>query len=150
MTVTVVWYDGKEGSTWRLDYDAGAPTMKSAMTVTGKGDKKWHHDVVTLKDAVFRQGGTKGSDLALVNTDVMDDIFSLIEVHRGEAEVPPLRPQEENRAFPGFTKGTKYGADGMADKGGDADKSGKPAKGDKVRKGGKGKKTMEEPTEETE
>ena len=151
MTVTVVWYDGEEGSTWRLDYDAGAPAMKAAMTVTGKGDKKWHHEVVTLKDAVFRQGGTKGSDLALVNTDAKDDIFSLIEVHRGEAEVPPLRPQEENRAFPGFAKGTKYGADGMADKEGDAaEKPEKPAKGDKGGKGGKGKKTKEEPAEETE
>jgi len=151
MTVTVVWYDGEEGSTWRLDYDAGAPTMKTAMTVTGKGDKKWHHEVVTLKDAVFRQGGTKGSDLALVNTDAKDDIFSLIEVHCGEAEVPPLRPQEENRAFSGFAKGTKYGADGMADKEGDAAvKAEKPAKGDKGGKGGKGKKRKEEPTEQTE
>ncbi len=92
MSVNVVWYDGEEGSTWRLDYDAGAPTMKTAMTVTGKGDKQWHHETVALKDAVFRHGGTKGSDLALVNTDAKDDIFSLIEVHRGLPETPALLP----------------------------------------------------------
>ena len=92
MAVNVVWYDAEPGSTWKLDYDAGAPTMKTAVTVTGKGDKQWHHETVTLKDAVFRHGGTKGSDLALVNTDAKDDIFSLIEVHRGLPETPELLP----------------------------------------------------------
>ena len=77
----------------RLDYDAGTSTMKTGLTVTGKGDKKWHHEVVTLRDAVLRHGGTKGADLALVNTDDKDDIFSLIEVHRGMPEPPELRPR---------------------------------------------------------
>ena len=44
-----------------------------------------------------------------MNTDAKDDIFSLIEVHRGEQELPALRPPTEVRAFPGFAKGTKYG-----------------------------------------
>jgi hypothetical protein len=109
MSITVVWYDGQEGSTWKLDYDAGTPTMKTGLTVTGKGDKQWHHEVVTLRDAVFRHGGIKGADLALVNTDAKDDIFSLIEVHRGEPELPALRPPAEVRAFTGYGKGTKYG-----------------------------------------
>ena len=38
--------------------------MKTALTVTGKGDKQWHHETVTVEDAVFRHGGTKGSDIA--------------------------------------------------------------------------------------
>ncbi|MEI6537420.1 MAG: hypothetical protein WCN98_18900, partial [Verrucomicrobiaceae bacterium] len=54
MTVTVVWYDGTAGSSWKLDYDAGKAEMKTGLTVTGKGDKQWHHEVVTLNDAVFR------------------------------------------------------------------------------------------------
>jgi len=83
MTITVVWYDARAGSTWKLDYDAGAATMNTALTVTGKGDQQWHHKTVTLKDAVFRRGGSQGADIALVNTDDKDDIFSLIEVHRG-------------------------------------------------------------------
>jgi hypothetical protein len=41
---------------------------------------------------VLRQGGPKGADFALVNTDAKDDIFSLIEVHRGRLETPPLLP----------------------------------------------------------
>ncbi len=109
MTITVVWYDATAGSTWKLVYDAGTPTMKTALSVAGKGDKQWHHEVVTLRDAVFRHGGTKGADLALVNTDAKDDIFSLIEVHRGAQELPVLRPPTDVRAFPGFAKGTKYG-----------------------------------------
>ena len=129
MSVTVVWYDGVEGSTWNLDYDAGATAMKTALSVTGKGDKKWHHEAITLPDAVFRHGGTKGSDLALVNTDDKDDIFSLVEIHRGEAEVPALRPPTEVRAFPGSGKGTKYGPDGKKDgKKGDKDKKDKKNK----------------------
>lgn len=107
MSITVVWYDEHEGSTWKLDYDAGASSMKTGLTVIGKGDKKWHHEVVTLRDAVLRQGGTKGADLALVNTDTKDDIFSLIEVHRGEPELPVLRPPAEGRAFPESIKEPK-------------------------------------------
>ena len=127
MSVTVVWYDGVEGSTWNLDYDAGATAMKTALSVTGKGDKKWHHEAITLPDAVFRHGGTKGSDLALVNTDDKDDIFSLVEIHRGETEVPALRPPTEVRAFPESGKGTKYGPDGKKD-GKKGDKGGKDKK----------------------
>jgi hypothetical protein len=64
--------------------------MKTALNVTGKGDKQWHHERVTVEDAVLRQGGTKGADFALVNTDDKDDIFSLIEVHRGKLEAPEV------------------------------------------------------------
>ena len=88
MTMTVVWYDKTAGSTWKLDYDAGKEGMKTALNVTGKGDKQWHHERVTVEEAVLRQGGTKGADFALVNTDDKDDIFSLIEVHRGKLEAP--------------------------------------------------------------
>lgn len=126
MSITVVWLDKQVGSTWKLDYDGGEKTMKTALTITGNGDGKWHHEVVTIKDAVFRYGGTKGSDLALVNTDAKDDIFSLIEVHRGEQEIPGLLPPSENHAFAGYAKGTKYG------------------KGDKAVKGDKGKKDKKE------
>jgi len=37
MSITVVWFDGQAGSTWKLDYDAGTPAMKTALSVTGKG-----------------------------------------------------------------------------------------------------------------
>lgn len=92
MTVTVVWYDSIKGSGWKLTYDAGKPQMKAALTVNGKGDKQWHHETVTINDAVLRQNGIKGSDFALVNTDTKDDIFSLIEVHRGKPEAPLMLP----------------------------------------------------------
>ena len=92
MTLVVVWYDGHDGSTWKLDYDAGQAEMKTALTVTGKGDRQWHHKTVTVEDAVLRHGGTKGADFALVNTDSKDDIFSLIEVHRGRLQTPILLP----------------------------------------------------------
>ena len=98
MTIHVVWYDGQKGSTWNLVYDAGTATMKTALSVTGKGDKQWHDETVTLNDAVLHHGGIKGSDIALVNTDDKDDIFSIIEVHRGAPEGPELRPATKNPA----------------------------------------------------
>jgi hypothetical protein len=98
MTIHVVWYDGQQGSTWRLDYDAGTPTMKTALSISGTGDQKWHDETVTLNDAVLHHGGTKGSDLALVNTDDKDDVFSILEVHRGVPEVPELRPASNKPA----------------------------------------------------
>ena len=59
MTVTVVWYDATAGSTWKLDYDAGQAKMKTALTVTGKGDKQWHHETVTVEDAVLRNAAER-------------------------------------------------------------------------------------------
>jgi hypothetical protein len=90
MTLHVVWYDSQAGSTWKLVYDAGTPDMKTALSITGKGDKQWHDETVTLNDAVLHHGGTKGSDIALINTDAKDDVFSLIEVHRGVPEPLPV------------------------------------------------------------
>jgi hypothetical protein len=85
MSIHVLWYDQQAGSTWKLVYDAGQATMRTACAVTGTGDGKWKSEIVTLKDAVFARGGTRGSDLALINTDAHDEIFSLIEVRRGAA-----------------------------------------------------------------
>ena len=122
MTVTVVWYDATAGSTWKLDYDAGQAKMKTALTVTGKGDKQWHHETVTVEDAVLRKGGIKGSDFALVNTDAKDDIFSLIEVHRGKLETPVLLPP------------TDYKVSDKAPMPPKAEKAGKPGKEKKRKK----------------
>lgn len=85
MSVHVLWYDERPGSTWKLLYDAGQAEMRTGLSVVGRGDKKWRSEIVTLTDAVFARGGTRGSDLALVNTDAQDDIFSLVEIHRGDA-----------------------------------------------------------------
>ena len=151
MSVNIVWFDKQAGSSWKLDYDGGGKTMKTALTVTGKGDQKWHHETVTIKDAVFRYGGQKGSDLAIVNTDDKDDIFSIIEVKRGEQDVPALLPQAENRAFEGHNKGIKY-SKGENSEEGDQDKKNKKNKKDKKEKKGdkaeKGKKEKSDATVE--
>jgi hypothetical protein len=122
MTITVVWYDATAGSTWKLDYDGGQAGMKTALSVTGKGDKQWHHETVTVEDVVLRQGGIKGSDFALVNTDAKDDIFSLMEVHRGKLEAPVLLPP------------TKYAVSDTAPRPPKADKAAKPGKENRQRR----------------
>ena len=85
MSIHVLWYDAQAGSTWKLVYDAGQTTMQTALSVKGTGSGKWKSEIVTLKDAVFAHGGTRGSDLALINADEKDDVFSVIEIHRGDA-----------------------------------------------------------------
>lgn len=120
MTINVVWYDSIKGSTWNLQYDAGKPKMKTALTVTGKGDKQWHHETVTINDAVLQYNGTKGSDFALVNSDAKDDIFSLIEVQRGNPEAPVMLPPTDYKV---------------------SDKAPMPPKADKAAKEGKEKQT---------
>ena len=105
-TVHVVWYDGQAGSGWRLVYDAGGPTMKTALAITGSGDKQWHDATVTLTDAAMKHGGPKGSDLALVNADEKDDVFSIVEIHRGKGipqwmpagSQPANQPNQQSRA----------------------------------------------------
>jgi hypothetical protein len=82
-----------------------------------------------------------------VNTDAKDDIFSLVEVHRGEQELPALRPPTEVRAFPSYAKGTKYGKGEKGEKGEKADKADKAGKSGKEKKG-KGKKSDEDTTQE--
>jgi hypothetical protein len=139
MSINIVWFDKQVGSSWKLDYDGGGKVMKTALKVVGKGDQKWHHETVTIKDAVFRYGGQKGSDLAIVNTDDKDDIFSIIEVKRGEQDVPVLLPQAENRAFAGHNKGTKYGKGENTEEGDKGKKDKKEKKGDKAEKGKKKK-----------
>ncbi len=69
-----------------IGYDVGLAGMKTTLAVTGRGDQQWHHKTITVEDTVLRQGVNKGAHLALVNTDDKDDIFSLIEVHRGRLE----------------------------------------------------------------
>ena len=137
MTITVVWYDATEGSTWKLDYDAGKPGMKTALSVTGKGDRKWHHERVVVDDAVLRHGGPKDADFALVNTDDKDDTFSLIEVHRGTLDTPVLLPPTDYKVSDKAPRPPK------ADKAGESSKSKKEDRKDDRKKNKTEKKSRD-------
>ena len=137
LTITVVWYDATEGSTWKLDYDAGKPGMKTALSVTGKGDRKWHHERVVVDDAVLRHGGPKDADFALVNTDDKDDTFSLIEVHRGTLDTPVLLPPTDYKVSDKAPRPPK------ADKAGESSKSNKEDRKDDRKKNKTEKKSRD-------
>ena len=96
---------------------------------------------------MLRQGGTKGADFALVNTDDKDDIFSLIEVHRGKLETPVLLPPTSYKMPDKAPKGPKADKGDKGDKGDKADKADKAGKSGKEKKG-KGKKSDEDTTQE--
>jgi hypothetical protein len=80
ITFTVIYLDGVPNSTWELQYDNGSRSMATARTVTNTGSGTWKTLKVMVTDAAFENGGPKGADIALVNTDSLDDVFHLIEV----------------------------------------------------------------------
>ncbi|HUT94944.1 MAG TPA: beta-galactosidase [Thermoguttaceae bacterium] len=82
VTIRIVWYDQHPGSTWKLLYDAGSGEMKTGYDAEGRSDCQWRTETIQLSDAVMDHGGDRGSDVALVNIDDKDDLFSLIELHR--------------------------------------------------------------------
>lgn len=81
LAVRVVWFDHAAGS-WQLAYDAGGDELKVAETVRSDGSGVWRELNLELDDAVMRQGGPRGSDLALLNAGQTDLQFHLIEVRR--------------------------------------------------------------------
>ena len=56
--------------------------MKTALTVQGHTTGKWQEKTVTITDAGMKHHGPRGSDIVLVNTDGIDDIFHIIEISR--------------------------------------------------------------------
>jgi len=80
ITFTVIYHDGVPNSSWKLQYDNGSRSMATALAVTNTGSGTWKTLKVTVTDAAFENGGPKGADIALVNTDSLDDVFHLIEV----------------------------------------------------------------------
>lgn len=77
----IIWLDNGTGS-WKFVYDAGGPELRTAKTFSGEASGKWKEEVFYLDDAVMENNGPRGSDIALINTDNMDEIFHLIEVER--------------------------------------------------------------------
>lgn len=80
ITFTVIYLDEVRDSTWELQYDNGSRSMAAALAVTNTGSGTWKTLKATVTDAAFKNGGPKGADIALVNTDSLNDIFHLIEV----------------------------------------------------------------------
>jgi hypothetical protein len=81
LTFRIVWLDNNKGS-WSFCYDAGQKKLKVAKRFTGYGTNTWREDTITVTNAVLKNNGPHGSDIALINTDEKDDIFHLIEVSR--------------------------------------------------------------------
>lgn len=98
ITLHVIYYDSIKNSSWKIDYDAGNEVIKTACSVKGIGDKKWKDTTIVINDAVLNHGGTRGCDIALVNTDKKDDIFSLIEVHRGVSQNDMMYSNAQNQS----------------------------------------------------
>jgi hypothetical protein len=82
VTLKVIYYDDVAGSTWDLQYDAGGGSLATAIGVTCTGSDNWKTVSATVTNAVMAHNGPNGSDLALVNTDGLDDVFHMIEIER--------------------------------------------------------------------
>ena len=80
--VKVIYFDEHAGSKWELRYDKGEAHLATAAAVRCDGDGTWKSITVTLADAVLQGNGPRGSDIALFNTDSIDDKFHMVEVMR--------------------------------------------------------------------
>ena len=56
--------------------------MKTAIEITGEGSGLWREEMFSVSDAIMNNKGPRGSDIALINTGHLDNIFHLIEVER--------------------------------------------------------------------
>ncbi|MCF8379214.1 MAG: beta-galactosidase [Bacteroidales bacterium] len=77
----IVWLDNNKGS-WKFVYDAGGREMNTAAEFSGMGTGKWREELITVKDAIMDGNGPRASDIVLINTDNLDNIFHIIEVER--------------------------------------------------------------------
>jgi hypothetical protein len=87
--VSVIYYDAVANSTWQLKYDAGTNGFATALSVTCTGSRNWKTVSTTLTDAVMAGNGPNGADVALINTDGLDDIFHMIKVQRSARSPAP-------------------------------------------------------------
>ena len=77
--IRVVYFDRGTG-TWALNYDATTKADKQAYTITNGNTGTWKEKIITVSDANFNNLGPKNSDISLVNTDSIDEIFPMIEI----------------------------------------------------------------------
>jgi hypothetical protein len=90
---TIIWLDRNVGGTWAFQYRNA--TGLQSRSFTGTGGDTWKTETFTLSDAIINQGGERGSDFMLVNTDgdnqtgkQFDDIFNGIEMNIIGAKQP--------------------------------------------------------------
>ena len=109
---TIIWLDKISGSTWAFKYRNS--TGLQTISFKGVGTNQWKTENFTISDGIFNQGGEKGSDFMLVNTDTNDDIFNSIEMNifDGEKSVNPntkpnLIPANEITPVPNSEKKPK-------------------------------------------
>jgi hypothetical protein len=81
VTIRVVYFDEGTGE-WTLEYDAVERTVQTAMTVQKTNSGQWMDNVVTIKNAGFRNRGPLNADIILRNTGKEDTKFHMVEVQR--------------------------------------------------------------------
>lgn len=81
LKIRIVWLDNNNGS-WKFAYDAGSAELKTAVEFSGDGSGEWKVETIFIEDAIMGGNGPRGADIALINTDNLDDIFHIIEVER--------------------------------------------------------------------
>ncbi|MDX1315728.1 MAG: hypothetical protein R3356_09515, partial [Eudoraea sp.] len=86
--IEVIYFDNDLGS-WKLVYDAGGDSMKTALEISNTGTGGWRTKSVTLEDAYLANGGQRGADIIILNTGETDCRFHMIRVDKtGELEFP--------------------------------------------------------------
>ncbi|MBK5210653.1 MAG: beta-galactosidase [Flavobacteriaceae bacterium] len=81
LKVRIIWLDNNDGK-WAFAYDTGEADLKIGKIFKGKNTGRWVEEEILIENAVMKNNGPRGSDIALINMDAKDDIFHLVEITR--------------------------------------------------------------------
>ena len=79
VTIRVVYFD-KGNGTWALKYHATGNIEKTAFELTKANSGLWKEKNITISDGQFSNGCIRNADFMLVNTDINNDIFHMVEI----------------------------------------------------------------------
>jgi hypothetical protein len=79
VSIKIIYLDEGNGK-FSFRYDGESNSDKIGMIITKTNSGKWVEKTITIKDGAFANKGPKNSDFSLVNEDIEDDIFHMIEI----------------------------------------------------------------------
>jgi hypothetical protein len=79
VSIKIIYLDEGNGK-FSFRYDGESNSDKIGMIIAKTNSGKWVEKTITIKDGAFANKGLKNSDFSLVNEDIEDDIFHMIEI----------------------------------------------------------------------
>jgi hypothetical protein len=83
INLKIIYLDKGYGK-FSVRYDSTSSSDKTAVTITKANSGNWVTKSIAIADGVFANKGPRNSDFSLVNEDIENDIFHMIEITRSK------------------------------------------------------------------